>query len=650
MIGEITRWPSLTNPNGKREPITWPALASEFRETWQEFAGPDHPGWSAAVFRGDKRGRSHVERVTALVLDYDGTATESEALAPWEGASGFLHTTKSHTPENPSFRILLHLSRPVSAFEYDAIWVRLNAHCGGKLDRQARDPSRFWFMPSRAAGDSFRVREFPGLPLDPDEWLAKPDPEPKATASPRLDNSDLDRNERRVKRAIAYVSRIDGAISGSHGHKATWAVACALVRGFSLSQRDALAILTNDYNPRCRPPWSAKELEHKIVQAGKAQLADGYLLGDESEWQRKQADRQRRHAENPETGPEDFDDDFEAPIDVPDEPLREPGDDTEAIEQERKAPVTALERFGVVTLRAMYRTVIEDLQSGKDAAGFKCGIDEIDAALGGFRQGNVTLLAAGTSFGKSSFGLLVTRQNLENARPLIVSVEDKLLLYGRRLAATECNLNALQLRDREVNGDSFKRLVARAHEVPDLPIFIDAVGKTVEWVAEAIRACAAELGTKLVIADYVGRFKCAKNISDRRNQVTYVAETLSDAIKQSNCAGILLSQLKRTEGKEPTMDDVKESGDLENMAEHVIIGWRDVQKTGAGLSQETKTVRKANIPKNKDGPIEQSWIPLSFNDTTASFRTTTETRFAVRDSRGYGQWDNVADNHDARYP
>lgn len=646
----LTFWNNLLDPVGTERELGWPALARMLREPATFRGDKEHPGWSPATFRDQRRAKDGVKRVCAVCLDYDGGETIDAATGLWGAFAGVIQTTRKHTPEAPRFRVVLPLLRPVSPFEFAALWARVNAHAGGKLDPAPKDPSRFWFMPGTAEGGTFETKQLTGDMMDPDEWLAKPEPSEARAVVARIDNSDLDRGDRRIKRATNYLATMSASVSGSQGHKACWAAALALVKGFSLSPRDALSLLASDFNPRCQPPWSDKELRHKINQAEKANTANGYLLGDEEEWERQQAARKQRRLAEQNVAGEDYDDSAyanygEPPSDLPDEPTREPGDDTEEIEQERKQPITALERYGVVTLRTMYRTVIEDLQSGKNSAGYMCGIAEIDAALGGFRQGNVTLLAAGTSFGKSSFGLLVTRQNLANdARPLIVSVEDKLLLYSRRLAATECNLNALLLRDREVKGDSFKRLLNRANEVPDQPVFIDAVGKTVEWVAEAIRACAAELGTKLVIADYVGRFKCGKNISDRRNQVTYVAETLSDAIKTANCAGILLSQLKRTEGKEPTMDDVKESGDLENMAEHVIIGWRDVQTGKRGGAAETRIERKMNIPKNKDGPIEQSWIPLCFDETTASFRTTEEARFSKRESLGYGTYDDVADN------
>ena len=636
---KVTFWNNLLDPVGREQDLEWPAVVRMLCEPAAFRGANDHPGWSPATFRDQRRAKDSVRRVFAVCLDYDGGETIDAATGLWGAFAGVIQTTRKHTPEAPRFRVVLPLARSVSPFEFSALWSRVNAHAGGKLDPAPKDPSRFWFLPGTADGGTFESHVLDGEPLDPDEWLARPDPEQRAAL--RIDTSDLDRADQRIKRALAYVSRMDAAVAGQAGHKATWAVACVLVKGFSLGAREAFGILANDYNPRCQPPWSQKELEHKIKQAQKAKLPDGYLLGDETP-RRVGAATIRA----PEIPPEpDFDPETG---EVYEEPLREPGDDTEAIEQELAQPVSAIERYGVVTLRGMYRTVLEDLQSGKDQVGFKCGVDEIDAALGGFRTGNVTLVAAGTSFGKSSFGILVAKQNLNDvARPLVISVEDKLLLYSRRLVASQCNVNALQLRDRELKAGALDRILRRANEAPELPVFIDAVGKTVEWVAEAIRACAAELGTRLVIADYVQRFKCGKNISDRRNQVTYVAETLSDAIKVSNCAGILLSQLKRTDGKEPTMDDVKESGDLENMAEHVIIGWRAIEKGRFG--KDDVVTRKCNIPKNKDGPIEQNWIPLCFNDTTASFLTTEEARFANRDARGMGDYDDIADNVDRRY-
>lgn len=68
-------------------------------------------------------------------------------------------------------------------------------------------------------------------------------------------------------RAIAYLAAMPPAVSGSGGHSQTYAAATALVHGFGIETERALAILKSEYNPRCQPPWSEKELRHKVEQA-----------------------------------------------------------------------------------------------------------------------------------------------------------------------------------------------------------------------------------------------------------------------------------------------------------------------------------------------------------------------------------------------
>lgn len=71
------------------------------------------------------------------------------------------------------------------------------------------------------------------------------------------------------KRILTYIAAIPGAISGQGGHDQTFKTACQLVNGWGLSADEALAYL-QAYNQRCEPPWSEKELAHKIDSAQKA--------------------------------------------------------------------------------------------------------------------------------------------------------------------------------------------------------------------------------------------------------------------------------------------------------------------------------------------------------------------------------------------
>jgi hypothetical protein len=73
------------------------------------------------------------------------------------------------------------------------------------------------------------------------------------------------------------------AISGQHGHDATFYVACVLVHGFALGEADALALL-REFNQRCEPPWSEGDLIHKIKSAANTVHLQprGHLLGGEN--------------------------------------------------------------------------------------------------------------------------------------------------------------------------------------------------------------------------------------------------------------------------------------------------------------------------------------------------------------------------------
>ena len=68
-----------------------------------------------------------------------------------------------------------------------------------------------------------------------------------------------------VDRARSYVAVIPGAVSGNSGHDQTFAVACKLVE-FGLSPSEAWGLLL-EYNERCQPPWSERELQHKFTDA-----------------------------------------------------------------------------------------------------------------------------------------------------------------------------------------------------------------------------------------------------------------------------------------------------------------------------------------------------------------------------------------------
>ena len=84
-----------------------------------------------------------------------------------------------------------------------------------------------------------------------------------------------------LERARRYLAACDPAISGQGGHNQTLTVASKLVKGFALPADIAFNLLWEEYNPRCTPPWSSKELEHKITEANRhSTLTLGSLLNE----------------------------------------------------------------------------------------------------------------------------------------------------------------------------------------------------------------------------------------------------------------------------------------------------------------------------------------------------------------------------------
>ncbi len=98
---------------------------------------------------------------------------------------------------------------------------------------------------------------------------------PKPSCRPAGGSSD----DNRMERAEAYAGAVPGAVAGSGGHNDTFSLACTLVHGFGLSDNQAIGIL-RQWNQTCNPPWSNRELQHKVSQARKNGTSEDKLEED----------------------------------------------------------------------------------------------------------------------------------------------------------------------------------------------------------------------------------------------------------------------------------------------------------------------------------------------------------------------------------
>ena len=85
------------------------------------------------------------------------------------------------------------------------------------------------------------------------------------------------------QRAIAYLKKCDPAISGQDGHRKAIKAACKVGPGFDLLPEVALRLLRDHYNPMCQPPWSERELAHKVEDSFKLESRRGWFLEEQPE-------------------------------------------------------------------------------------------------------------------------------------------------------------------------------------------------------------------------------------------------------------------------------------------------------------------------------------------------------------------------------
>jgi hypothetical protein len=236
------------------------------------------PRWCAASLRDGYRRLTHVRAVHCLALDFDGAsaAAVQEAI---DGVLGFVHTTWSHTPDEPRCRAVLFLDRWLSAEEHGRVfrWCAARAERRGlSPDYAARTAVHPWACPGIPDGGVYEFRELVGPPLDVARVLEQfPAEQPEEPQRPFPTSSPPDR----VERARRWLAAVDGAVSGQGGHAQTFHAALGLVRGFQLDEATALRLLVEEYNDRCAPKWTPWELRHKVRQAkARGQREPGYLL------------------------------------------------------------------------------------------------------------------------------------------------------------------------------------------------------------------------------------------------------------------------------------------------------------------------------------------------------------------------------------
>lgn len=273
--------------------------------------------------------------------------------------------------------------------------------------------------------------------------------------------------------------------------------------------------------------------------------------------------------------------------------------------------VTVAEGLHAAALRVMSTEKSRHISSGDP---------DLDRMTGGFRPGEVWVMGAETSWGKSSWLIALCDDAIKaGRRPLIVSVEDAASVYFDRLLVRRAKVNAQRFRNRELTREEMMAIdkVQRAGE--NQPLFLNAIDRSTEWVCGQIRAMVAEFGIDFVGVDYVQELRLDAKKQDRRLELAEVARLLRATIKECKITGCLFTQLTIPEGEMPGKYAVRDSKDVANGAEVIVMGWtpqENVESSTAGFIEAgTRCMRVAKAKSGQKGVVRLHW-----DDNSACFR------------------------------
>jgi hypothetical protein len=205
-----------TAPIGRRFP--WPKVVEMLSRYRTVAAKSDLPLWSAASWaHGATTCRAaDVEAVGMLVLDYDsGQVGLEEAVRIWGRWTAIVHTSPSHRPDAPKFRVVVPLARPIAPADWPRVW-RWAAAWGKAVDHSAKDAGRRYFLPGGSAPEHWRAvvtERRPWLHLDPTRL--PPEPAPQRPVVPRPPPGPISESD--ARREIADRLKVDPDLRASAG-------------------------------------------------------------------------------------------------------------------------------------------------------------------------------------------------------------------------------------------------------------------------------------------------------------------------------------------------------------------------------------------------------------------------------------------------
>jgi replicative DNA helicase len=247
--------------------------------------------------------------------------------------------------------------------------------------------------------------------------------------------------------------------------------------------------------------------------------------------------------------------------------------------------------------------------SGSSITGIRSGFSDLDKATRGWQPGDLIIIAARPSVGKTAFALnLVRNAALNGAGVGIWSLEMKAPYLALRMLAAESDIILNKLQTGRLEDSDYKKLNEAAENLSKHKIFFDDANAV---NLRSLKAKARRLKKKhdigLIVIDYLQLMQ-GESKNNREQEIATISRELKNLAQELEIPIIALSQLSRDGVKNSTWDvpppisALRESGAIEQDADLILMLWgaNDAEKSG-DISFENK--RRIRIMKQRNGML-----------------------------------------------
>ena len=253
----------------------------------------------------------------------------------------------------------------------------------------------------------------------------------------------------------------------------------------------------------------------------------------------------------------------------------------------------------------------EIAKNGSSLLGASTGYKDLDRKLQGLQDGDLIIVAARPSMGKTALSMNIVENFVLNkdipGGVLMFSLEMPAESLTTRLLASNAKIDQQKVRSASMNQADLKKFMESSSKLKDLPLYIDdsSMLSPMELRARARRIARQEPnGLSLIVVDYLQLMQLPASQENRVNQISEISRSLKMLAKELNVPVIALSQLNRAveqrPNKRPIMADLRDSGAIEQDADVILFIYRDEV-----YNEDSEEGNKAEIiiGKQRNGPI-----------------------------------------------